>query len=99
MVLIHPVIMADPSHVYGGKLLITFPEGSGCDSFEIPLSPSKDILDTWEMQVYSKPETPTSANLSFTKNRRLHDVQDHSGRRVYRKGVVPESSRPKYRLV
>lgn len=49
--LITPRIRTDPSCPHGGKLVVTFPEGSSCETFGVPLNPSRDTLDTWEMYV------------------------------------------------
>ncbi|KAF8808035.1 hypothetical protein BYT27DRAFT_7099211 [Phlegmacium glaucopus] len=41
MVLITPIFGKD------GTLNVSFPEGSGCDPFSIPLHPNNDVLKTW----------------------------------------------------
>ncbi|KAI5119725.1 hypothetical protein M0805_001438 [Coniferiporia weirii] len=48
MVLIHPQILADGSDAEGGRVVISFPEGSGCESFSIPLKPSEETLKGWK---------------------------------------------------
>ncbi|KAI9455736.1 hypothetical protein HD554DRAFT_2030823, partial [Boletus coccyginus] len=48
IVLIHPRIIADPSAPEGGRLEVTFPEDSGCETFSLPLSPGQDTLRKWE---------------------------------------------------
>ncbi|KAM5538345.1 hypothetical protein V8D89_007947 [Ganoderma adspersum] len=47
MVLITPRIEADPTSSYGGRLVISFPEDSGCDTLSVPLNPTPDILANW----------------------------------------------------
>jgi hypothetical protein len=49
MVLIVPRIDVDPSSPYGGRLEISFPEDSGCETFFVPLRPDHELLQTWEM--------------------------------------------------
>jgi uncharacterized protein len=49
MVLIMPRIDVDPTSPYGGRLVISFPEESGCETFSVPLHPSPELLSTWEM--------------------------------------------------
>jgi len=48
MVLIHPRVIADPSASEGGRLEVTFPEDSGCETFSLPLNPSQDTLGKWK---------------------------------------------------
>ncbi|TBU42536.1 hypothetical protein BD309DRAFT_1019928 [Dichomitus squalens] len=47
MVLITPRIEIDPASPYGGRLFISFPEDSGCETFSVPLYLTEDLLKTW----------------------------------------------------
>ncbi|KAI9067205.1 hypothetical protein FKP32DRAFT_1588842 [Trametes sanguinea] len=47
MVLISPRIEVDPSSPYGGRLVVSFPEDSGCETFAVPLSPTQEMLADW----------------------------------------------------
>ncbi|KAI0829079.1 hypothetical protein BC628DRAFT_1362296 [Trametes gibbosa] len=47
MVLITPRVDADPAALYGGKLVISFPEDSECETFSVPLHPTADMLEDW----------------------------------------------------
>ncbi|KAH9854380.1 hypothetical protein C2E23DRAFT_818523 [Lenzites betulinus] len=47
MVLITPRVEVDPASPYGGRLVISFPEDSGCETFSIPLYPTPDMLEDW----------------------------------------------------
>ncbi|PIL31071.1 hypothetical protein GSI_05767 [Ganoderma sinense ZZ0214-1] len=47
MVLITPRIEPDSASPYGGRLVVSFPEDSGCETFSVPLNPTPDILATW----------------------------------------------------
>lgn len=49
MVLITPRLEPDPSSAYGGQLVVSFPEGSGCESFAVPIEPTPDMLRSWEL--------------------------------------------------
>jgi len=49
LVLIAPRIEIDESSPDGGLLVVTFPEDSGCATFQIPLRPSEKTLSTWKM--------------------------------------------------
>ncbi|RDB19507.1 Mitochondrial amidoxime-reducing component 1 [Hypsizygus marmoreus] len=49
MVLIVPQIDVDAASRHGGTLTVTFPEDSGCKPFSLPLQPSQEVLDTWEI--------------------------------------------------
>lgn len=49
MVLITPRIQADPSSPHGGTLHISFPEGSECEEFSVPLCPNEDLLESWQI--------------------------------------------------
>lgn len=49
MVLITPRIIEDPSDPSGGRLEVSFPPGSGCETFSIPLSPTPEILQNWDI--------------------------------------------------
>jgi hypothetical protein len=46
MVLIHPHIDQE-----AGKLIVTFPEDSACETFEVPLNPPMEVLEKWDMSV------------------------------------------------
>ncbi|KAH0837899.1 hypothetical protein J3R83DRAFT_6129 [Lanmaoa asiatica] len=48
MVLIHPRIVTDPGATEGGRLEVTFPEDSGCETFFLPLNPSEDTFRKWK---------------------------------------------------
>ncbi|KIY73375.1 hypothetical protein CYLTODRAFT_417060 [Cylindrobasidium torrendii FP15055 ss-10] len=48
MVLITPEVVVDEALPYGGVLRISFPEDSGCETFEVPLRPTTEQLDRWE---------------------------------------------------
>ncbi|KAF8131616.1 hypothetical protein EV363DRAFT_1164985 [Boletus edulis] len=48
IVLIHPRIVTDPSVPGGGRLEVAFPEDSGCETFSLPLNPSRDTFEKWE---------------------------------------------------
>ncbi|KAH9923163.1 armadillo-type protein [Epithele typhae] len=47
MVLITPHIEINATSPYGGKLVVSFPEDSGCETFSVPLNVTQDIIDTW----------------------------------------------------
>ncbi|PCH34340.1 hypothetical protein WOLCODRAFT_135652 [Wolfiporia cocos MD-104 SS10] len=49
IVLITPQLRTDLSSLYGGELAISFPEGSECEAFSVPISPTPDILAGWEI--------------------------------------------------
>lgn len=49
MVLIIPRIIVDPSSPHGGRLEISFPEGSGCETLYVPLHPDRELLESWDM--------------------------------------------------
>jgi len=49
MILIAPRIELDPSLPYSGRLKVSFPEDSGCESFSVPLNPDEELLKTWEI--------------------------------------------------
>lgn len=49
MVLISPRIEYDELSPYGGKLVVSFPPESGCDTFEVPLNPTPDVISQWEL--------------------------------------------------
>jgi len=49
MILIMPRIDVDPTSPHGGRLVISFPEESGCETFSVPLHPNPELLNTWEM--------------------------------------------------
>ncbi|KAK0199089.1 MOSC N-terminal beta barrel domain-containing protein [Armillaria mellea] len=48
MVLITPQIETDDNSPYGGVLRVSFPEDSSCNSFDVPLHPSEEMLNTWQ---------------------------------------------------
>lgn len=54
MVLITPRIEPDPASPYGGRLVVSFPEDSGCETFAVPLNPTPDILENWLVYVISQ---------------------------------------------
>ncbi|KAH7886257.1 MOSC N-terminal beta barrel domain-containing protein [Phlebopus sp. FC_14] len=47
MVLIHPRIVPDGSSPEGGRLEVSFPDDSGCETFSIPLNPTEGMLRQW----------------------------------------------------
>jgi len=49
MILIVPRIEVDPSSPHGGRLQISFPEESGCETFFVPLNPDWELLKNWEV--------------------------------------------------
>ena len=49
MVLVSPRIEHDEKSLNGGKLVVSFPPDSECQTFEIPLSPTPDVLSQWEL--------------------------------------------------
>jgi len=49
MVLITPRIRVDSSSPHGGRLEVSFPEESGCETFCVPLHPNRELLQTWEL--------------------------------------------------
>ncbi|KAG8896615.1 hypothetical protein FRC01_011704, partial [Tulasnella sp. 417] len=49
MLLIDPKVHVDESDPYGGKIEISFPADSGCEPFNVPLRPSRELLETWPM--------------------------------------------------
>jgi hypothetical protein len=49
LVLITPQIQVDETSPERGRLLVTFPQASGCATFSIPLQPSEDTLKSWEL--------------------------------------------------
>ena len=64
MVLITSEIHDDVNSPYGGVLRVSFPEGSGYSSFEVPLRPTNELLMNWQMYVFL-----TSAFHRFTFSR------------------------------
>lgn len=48
MVLIYPQIEVDASDIDGGRVVISFPEDSDCETFAILLRPSEEKLQTWK---------------------------------------------------
>ncbi|KAH8119736.1 hypothetical protein DFH11DRAFT_1685253 [Phellopilus nigrolimitatus] len=48
MVLIYPQLIADSSDRDGGRVIISFSDTSGYESFAIPLSPTEETLNEWE---------------------------------------------------
>ncbi|KAF9225300.1 hypothetical protein BS17DRAFT_778412 [Gyrodon lividus] len=48
MVLIHPRIIPEPPSPEGGRLEVSFPDDSGCETFSVPLNPSEDTLRKWQ---------------------------------------------------
>ncbi|KAF8844115.1 hypothetical protein BDN67DRAFT_895589, partial [Paxillus ammoniavirescens] len=48
MVLIHPRIVREPSSPEGGRLEVSFPDDSGCETFSVPLNPSEATLRNWQ---------------------------------------------------
>ena len=49
MVLISPRIEHDERSPHGGKLIVSFPPESECQTFEVPLSPTTDLVSQWEL--------------------------------------------------
>ena len=49
MVLISPRIERDETSPHGGKLVVSFPLESGCDTFEVPLNPTPELVSKWEL--------------------------------------------------
>ncbi|KAI0271394.1 hypothetical protein BC834DRAFT_922199 [Gloeopeniophorella convolvens] len=50
LVLVTPRIIRDPSDATsGGRLELSFPAGSGCETFSVPLRPSTSTLKTWTL--------------------------------------------------
>ncbi|KAI0370101.1 hypothetical protein BV20DRAFT_944722 [Pilatotrama ljubarskyi] len=49
MVLITPRVELDATSPFGGRLVISFPADSGCETFAIPLNPTRDVLADWPM--------------------------------------------------
>ena len=49
MVLISPRIERDEKSPHGGKLVVSFPLESGCDTFEVPLNPTPELVSKWEL--------------------------------------------------
>lgn len=55
MVLIAPRIIEDDSDPSGGRLEVSFPPESGCETFSVPLTPTEEILQKWSVYVASFP--------------------------------------------
>lgn len=51
MVVVHPTIYADEAAPHGGHMVVSFPPGSGCPSFTVPLIPDEELLKTWKLYV------------------------------------------------
>lgn len=51
MILIMPRIDLDLLP-HGGRLVVSFPEDSGCETFSVPLNPDEELLKTWDMSVF-----------------------------------------------
>ncbi|GBE77201.1 hypothetical protein SCP_0100730 [Sparassis crispa] len=49
MVLIIPRVVPDFSSPLGGELVISFPDGYGCETFSVPLNPTSDVLKNWKI--------------------------------------------------
>ncbi|KAI0321378.1 MOSC N-terminal beta barrel domain-containing protein [Amylostereum chailletii] len=49
MVLITPRIVEDSGNIGSGRLELSFPANSGCETFSVPLRPSLDILKGWKL--------------------------------------------------
>ncbi|OSD01165.1 hypothetical protein PYCCODRAFT_1413093 [Trametes coccinea BRFM310] len=47
MVLITPRIEVDATSPYGGRLVVSFPDDSDCETFAIPLWPTQEMLADW----------------------------------------------------
>ncbi|KAI0640288.1 MOSC N-terminal beta barrel domain-containing protein [Trametes polyzona] len=47
MVLITPRVEVDSASAHGGRLVISFPEDSGCETFSVPLYPASELLTDW----------------------------------------------------
>ncbi|KAI0779027.1 hypothetical protein BD413DRAFT_601634 [Trametes elegans] len=47
MVLITPRVEPDAGSPYGGRLVVSFPEDSDCETFSVPLYPTADMLADW----------------------------------------------------
>ena len=62
MVLIYPQIVVNASDVDGGRVVISFPEDSDCETFAIPLRPSEGRLKTWKRSI--KPLLPSPIELT-----------------------------------
>jgi hypothetical protein len=54
-VLIEPEVVADAADPEGGVLRVRFPDGAGCETFEIPLWPSPETLARWKLCVLPRP--------------------------------------------
>ena len=58
MVLITPRIEVDTASPYGGRLVVTFPKDSGCETFSVPLNATQELVDTWPAYVSGAPSSP-----------------------------------------
>ncbi|KAI8980592.1 hypothetical protein BD414DRAFT_101261 [Trametes punicea] len=47
MVLITPRVEVDPTSPHGGRLVVSFPEDSKCETFSVPLYPTQAMLASW----------------------------------------------------
>lgn len=51
MVLITPHIEPDADAPHGGRLIVSFPQDSKCETFSVPLDPSPEVIATWPTYV------------------------------------------------
>lgn len=49
MILISPQIEKDDSSPFKGTLRVTVPNDTSLQTFSIPLEPTQEILETWQM--------------------------------------------------
>ena len=80
MILIHPQVVSDPEDECGGKLIIVFPEDSGCQTLVVPLKVSENTVKDWDRLSNCQCRDLShffSHAFSFTQARRYQVVGQH----------------------
>ncbi|KAI0325427.1 hypothetical protein GY45DRAFT_1330328 [Cubamyces sp. BRFM 1775] len=104
MVLITPKVEVDAASPYGGRLTVSFPADSDCETFSVPLNPTDDLLADWPViedcrmfGVYLVEGYVVSSTLDGPGSRTPSEVlSDYFGRAVHlvMKGPTPRVCPP-----
>ncbi|KAI0658302.1 MOSC N-terminal beta barrel domain-containing protein [Cubamyces menziesii] len=100
MVLITPKVEVDAASPYGGRLTVSFPADSDCETFSVPLNPTDDLLASWPVieecrmfGVYLVEGYVVSSTLDGPGSRTPSEIlSDYFGRAVY---LVMKGPRPR----
>ncbi|KAJ8455924.1 hypothetical protein ONZ51_g12296 [Trametes cubensis] len=100
MVLITPKVEVDVASPYGGRLTVSFPADSDCETFSVPLNPTDDLLASWPVieecrmfGVYLVEGYVVSSTLDGPGSRTPSEIlSDYFGRAVY---LVMKGHRPR----